>query len=188
MTHMEFCPSFQFNRLVAQCTVPLPRCATPSSTCSAHVNLNYKSFLDTQCLAIRTVLSLLHAAPLQAHFLLPFLCSHWVWDSSLKCLSSLISITSWILQFGVHLPCQKLNLPILFKMCIMRLPKCRVLFQSTFRGLPQLQIELMIAHWKSLYVYVSFHSSHKSFGHSSWEKFWFSQGHSRSASTLLRQL
>ena len=55
-------------------------------------------------------------------------------------------------QFGVHFPCQKSNLPRLVKMCQMRLPQGRVLLQSTFECLPQLQIERMISNWKYLCV------------------------------------
>lgn len=36
------------------------------------------------------------------------------------------------------------------KMYQMRLPQGRVLLQSTFEGVPQLEIELMIGHWKYL--------------------------------------
>ena len=82
----------------------------------------------------------------------PSWCPNWVEDSSLEILSSLLPKTSWIFQFGVHLPWQTSNLPRLFKMCKMRLPKWRVLLQSTFEGLTELPIELMIAHWKSLCV------------------------------------
>lgn len=40
-------------------------------------------------------------------------------------------------------------------------PKCRVLLQSNFEGLLQLQIELMIAHWKPICVYLSVNASIK---------------------------
>ena len=82
----------------------------------------------------------------------PSRCQNCVCDSSLEILLSLISKKSGIFQFGVHFPCQKSNLPRLVKMCKMRLPQGRVLLQSTFEGLPQLQIELRIAHWKYICV------------------------------------
>jgi hypothetical protein len=69
-----------------------------------------------------------------------------------KGILSLLSNPTRIFQFGVHFPCQKSNLPRLVKMCQMRLPQGRVLLQSTFECLPQLQIELMIAHWKYICV------------------------------------
>ena len=91
-----------------------------------------------------------HAMPLKSNFWLPSWCKNWAWDISLEILSSLLSKISWIFQFGAHFPCQNLNLPRLVKMCRMRLQKCRGLWQSTIGGLPQLQIELMINHWKYL--------------------------------------
>jgi len=86
------------------------------------------------------------------NFWRPSRCPNWVQDSSLERALSLISNPAGIFQFGVHLPYQKSNLPRLVKMCLVRLPQGRVLLQSTFECLPQLQIELMIAHWKSLSV------------------------------------
>ena len=82
----------------------------------------------------------------------PSRCPNWACDSSLEIYLSLISNPSGIVQFGVHLPCQKSNLPRLVKMSRMRLPQGRVLLQSNFEGLPQLQIELMIARWKDIFV------------------------------------
>ena len=88
-------------------------------------------------------------------------------DSSLEIYLSLISNPSGIVPFGVHLPCQKSNLPRLVKMSRMRLPQGRVLLKSTLESLTQLQIELMIAHWKYICVKLSFDSSSKSFGQTS---------------------
>ena len=82
----------------------------------------------------------------------PSRCQNWAQDISLERYLSLLSNPTRIFQFGVHLPCQKSNLPRLVKMCQMRLPKGRVLLQSTFECLLQLQIELMIAHWKNICV------------------------------------
>ena len=82
----------------------------------------------------------------------PSRCPNWACDSSLESYWSLIFKKSGIMQFGFHLPCQKPNLPTLVKMSRMRLPQGRALLQSTFEGLPQLKIELMIAHWKGLSV------------------------------------
>ena len=70
----------------------------------------------------------------------PSRCPNQACDSSLEILWSLISNTSGIMQFRFHLPCQKSNLPTLVKMSRMRLPQGRALLQSTFEGLPQLQI------------------------------------------------
>ncbi len=44
-------------------------------------------------------------------------------------------------------------------MCQMRLPQGRVLLQSTFEGVPQLQIELMISCWKI--IVSSYHWIHQ---------------------------
>ena len=82
----------------------------------------------------------------------PFQCPNWACDSSLEIYLSLISNPSGIFQFGVHLPSQKSNLPRLVKMSRMRLPQGRVTLQPMFEGLTQLQIELMIAHWKYVCV------------------------------------
>jgi len=105
-----------------------------------------------------------HIVHFSRSFSRPSRCPNWACDSSLEIYWSLLSNTSGIMQFGFHLPCQKSNLPTLVKMSRMRLPQGRALLQSTFEGLPQLQIELMIAHWKFISVYLSFDSSWKSFG------------------------
>jgi len=82
----------------------------------------------------------------------PSRCQHWVQDSALERSLSLLPNPTKIFEFGVYLPCQKSNLSRLLKMCQMRLPQGRVLLQSTFECLPQPQIELMIAHCKSIGV------------------------------------
>ena len=89
---------------------------------------------------------------LAGSFWRPSRCPNRACDSSLERYWSLLSKKSGIMQFGFHLPCQKPNLPTLVKMSRMRLPQGRVLLQSTFEGLPQLKIELMIAHWKGISV------------------------------------
>ena len=93
----------------------------------------------------------------------PSWCPNWACDSLLERYWILLSNPSGIFQFGLHFPCQKSNLPKLVKMSRMRLPQGRALLQSTFEGLPQLQLELMISHWKDICVYLSFESSSKSF-------------------------
>ena len=96
--------------------------------------------------------TLYHIVNFEGGFWRPSRCPNRVCDSSLERSWSLISNTGGIMQFGFHLPCQKSNLPTLDKMSRMRLPQGRALLQSTFEGLRQLKIELMIAHWKYLYV------------------------------------
>ena len=107
------------------------------------------------------ILCLMRRAPLmrRAHslyiafcagdFWRPSRCPNWVQDSSLERYWSLISNTNRVFQFGVHFTYRKSSLPRLVKMCQMRLPQGRVLLQSTFEGVSQLQNELMIAHWKA---------------------------------------
>ena len=91
-----------------------------------------------------------HIVHFSRSFSRPSQCPNRACDGSLEIYWSLLSNTSGIMQFGFHLPCQKSNLPTLVKMSRMRLPQGRALLKSTFEGLPQLQMELMIAHWKGL--------------------------------------
>ena len=93
-----------------------------------------------------------HIVHFTGSFWRPSRCPNRACDRSLEISWSLISNTSVIMQFGFHLPCQKLNLPTLVKMIRMRLPQGRALLQPMFEGLPQLQIELMISHWKYIFV------------------------------------
>lgn len=93
----------------------------------------------------------------------PSLCPNWVHNSSLERDLSLNFNPTVLFQFGVHFPYHKSKLPRLVKMCQMMLPQGRVLLQSTFEGVPQLQSELMIAHWKAICVWLSFYTSFKSF-------------------------
>ena len=82
----------------------------------------------------------------------PSLCQNRAHDSLLERYFSIISNPTRIFQFLVYLPYQKSNLPKLVKMCQMRLPQGRVLLQSIFEDVCQLQIDLMIAHWKYICV------------------------------------
>ena len=111
-----------------------------------------------------------HIVHFAGSFWRPSRCPNWACDSSLERYWSLISKKSGIMQFEFHLPCQKSNLPTLVKMSRMRLPQGRVMLQPMFEGLNQLQIELMIAHWKYIFVQLSFYSSCKSFGQPCQEK------------------
>jgi len=122
------------------------------SMCNASVNLHWKPATSVQCLFYAQRRLPREQCLFADHFWRPSQCPNWARDSLLEILSSLLSRTSWIFQFGGHFPYQKSNLPRLVKMCKMRLPKCRVLLYSTFEGLPQFQIDLMIAHWKDIYV------------------------------------
>ena len=83
----------------------------------------------------------------------PSWCQNWARDSSLEILTCIISKYTIFSLIGVDFPYQKFIFPRLIKKCWVMVQKCRVLVQKTFGGLPQLQIELMIAHWKSLQVY-----------------------------------
>ena len=123
----------------------LAQCAAPS-LCAAPVH-----FLH--CKGLPNVSRHLYASHLFAGgFWRPSQCPNWAQDNVLEILLILLSNPTRIFQFGVHLPCQKSNIPKLVKMSRMRLPQGRVLLQSTFEGLPQLQIELMIAHWNDICV------------------------------------
>ena len=121
-----------------------PVCRTLYVRC-ASVNLHWK-FSPT------ALHSLCAARPFPGNVWRPSQCHNWVKDSSLERYLCLLSNSAIIFQFVVNFPSQKSNIPRLVKMCQMRLPKGRVLLQSTFECLPQLQIDLMVAHWKSLCV------------------------------------
>lgn len=153
------------------CSVP-GKCVAPLKKCT---------IISTKCVA-----------SLQHHFVdhiwRPFRCQNWTQDSALEILSYLLSKSTFFFLIGVYFPCQKLIFPRLVKKCWMRVQQCKVLLQATFGGLPQLQSELMIAHWKSLFVYLSFELSRKWLGHSIYGKSWFSQGNSISVATLLWHL
>ena len=139
-------------------------CAAPQAQCAAPVyfytgNLSPMRRASYVCAPLALCISIF-----LGDFWRPSRCRNWAWNSSLEISLSLLSNPTWIFQCGVHFPCQKSNLPRLVKMCQMRLPQGRVLLQSTFEDLPQLQIELILAHWKFIGVYLSFDSTRNSFG------------------------
>lgn len=141
--------SFWACRLYAPCNKPNAPCLLYAlHQCKFELEIEAQCAAPVMCAALVAQCVTLFARD----FWRPYWCQNWVWDSALEILLSLFSNPTIIFHFVVHFPCQKSNLPRLVKMCKMRLPKGRVLLKSTFEGLPQLKIELMIVHWKDICV------------------------------------